>query len=131
MKAVLHLLFLVVLGLRCRAQVLCSCSEEGLLLHSSAQASRCTGLSCGAQALGTRASSCGEWAPLPCGTWNLPRRGIKPVSPALAGGFLTSLPPGKSDMRLVKRAARGSLGKLERKSRSAGFYHKPLGAICL
>ena len=62
--------------------------------------------------------------------WNLPRPGIKPVSPASAGGFLTSLPPGKSDMRLVKRAARGSLGKLERKSRSAGFYHKPLGAIC-
>ena len=28
--------------------------------------------------------------------WNLPRPGIKPVSPALAGGFLTSGPLGKS-----------------------------------
>ena len=28
--------------------------------------------------------------------WNLPGPGIKPVSPALAGGFLTTGPPGKS-----------------------------------
>ena len=30
------------------------------------------------------------------GTWNLPGPGIKPVSPALAGGFLSTVPPGKS-----------------------------------
>ena len=28
--------------------------------------------------------------------WDLPRAGIEPVSPALAGGFLTTAPPGKS-----------------------------------
>ena len=28
--------------------------------------------------------------------WDLPRPGIKPVSPALAGRFLTTVPPGKS-----------------------------------
>ena len=28
--------------------------------------------------------------------WDLPLPGIKPVSPALAGGFLTTAPPGKS-----------------------------------
>ena len=28
--------------------------------------------------------------------WDLPGPGIKPVSPALAGGFLTTVPPGKS-----------------------------------
>ena len=28
--------------------------------------------------------------------WNLLGPGIKPVSPALAGGFLTTAPPGKS-----------------------------------
>ena len=27
--------------------------------------------------------------------WDLPRLGIKPVSPALAGGFFTTEPPGK------------------------------------
>ena len=32
---------------------------------------------------------------LPCGMWNLPRPGIEPMSPALAGRFLTSGPPGK------------------------------------
>ena len=28
--------------------------------------------------------------------WNLPRPGLEPTSPALAGGFLTTVPPGKS-----------------------------------
>ena len=27
--------------------------------------------------------------------WNLPGPGLEPVSPALAGGFLTTAPPGK------------------------------------
>ena len=30
--------------------------------------------------------------------WDLPGPGLKPVSPALAGGFLTTAPPGKPDM---------------------------------
>ena len=30
--------------------------------------------------------------------WDLPRPGIEPVSPALAGGFLTTAPPGKSQL---------------------------------
>ena len=30
-----------------------------------------------------------------CGMWGLPRSGIEPVSPALAGGSLTTAPPGK------------------------------------
>ena len=28
--------------------------------------------------------------------WDLPRPGLEPVSPAFAGGFLTTVPPGKS-----------------------------------
>ena len=35
-------------------------------------------------------------AELPCGIWDLPRRGIEPMSPALAGGFLITGPPRKS-----------------------------------
>jgi len=27
--------------------------------------------------------------------WDLPESGIEPVSPALAGGFFTTVPPGK------------------------------------
>ena len=38
-------------------------------------------------------SSCGTWALLPL-MWNLPRPGSNPVSPALAGRFLTIGPPG-------------------------------------
>ena len=33
---------------------------------------------------------------MPCDVWSLPRPGIEPVSPALAGRFLTTGPPGKS-----------------------------------
>ena len=40
-------------------------------------------------------SSCGSRAQLLCGMWDLPRPGLEPVSPALAGGFSTTAPPGK------------------------------------
>ena len=44
-----------------------------------------------------RLSSHGAWAKSPRGLWILPRLGIKPTSPALAVGFLTTgLPSGRS-----------------------------------
>ena len=42
-----------------------------------------------------RLSSCGSRAQLLRGMWDLPRPGLKPVSPALAGRFSTTAPPGK------------------------------------
>ena len=39
--------------------------------------------------------SCGVWAQLLWGMWDLPGPGIKPVSPALTDGFLTTVSPGK------------------------------------
>ena len=48
--------------------------------------------SCSAQASGVVAQTL-----LPCGLWDLPRPGMKHVFPALAGGFLTIEPPGKSE----------------------------------
>ena len=36
--------------------------------------------------------------------WDLPGPGVKPVSPALAGGFLTTEPPGKPYRWLLRRA---------------------------
>ena len=89
----------------------------GATFRCGARASHCSGFSCcGARALGTWASvvvarrlgSCGSWAlerrlsscdtraQLLRGMWDLPGPGIKPMSPALAGGFLTTAPPGKS-----------------------------------
>ena len=41
-------------------------------------------------------SSCGIRAQLLLGMWDLPRLGIKPVSPALAGKFQSTIPPEKS-----------------------------------
>ena len=42
-----------------------------------------------------RLSSCGSQAQLLRGMWDLPRPGLEPMSPALAGRFSTTAPPGK------------------------------------
>ena len=42
-----------------------------------------------------RLSSCGSRAQPLCGMWDLPRPELEPVSPALAGRFSTTAPPGK------------------------------------
>ena len=76
-----------------------SCNEWGLLCSFSACTSHCSGFSCrGARALGLAGS-----ADVVPGLSCLGARGIldsspeiKPVSPALAGEFLTTGPPGKS-----------------------------------
>ena len=51
--------------------------------------------SCGSRALERSLSSRGARAYLLHGMWDLPGPGIEPVSPALAGRFLTTVPPGK------------------------------------
>ena len=73
----------------------------GLLPSYDVWASHCSGFSCGALALG-RSGSLSVALRLSCSmacwslVWDLPRPGIKPASPALADGFLTTGPPGKS-----------------------------------
>ena len=42
-----------------------------------------------------RLSNCGSRAQLLRGMWDLPRPGLEPVTPALAGRFSTTAPPGK------------------------------------
>ena len=73
---------------------------RGLLCGGS---SHCSGVSyCRARALGKlqslqHASSVVVAHGLSCsGMWNRPRSGIEPLTPALAGGFLSSASPGKS-----------------------------------
>ena len=53
-------------------------------------------ISYGSQDLQHKINSCGAWVQLLCGMWDLPRPRIKPMSPALAGGFFIPEPPGKS-----------------------------------
>ena len=59
--------------------------------------------SCGSWALEHRRSSCGARAQLLRGMWDPPGPGLEPVSPALAGRFLTTVPPGKSFSQILKR----------------------------
>ena len=42
-----------------------------------------------------RLDSCGAWAKLSLGMWDLPGPGNKSLYPALAEGFFTTKPPGK------------------------------------
>ena len=73
-----------------------SCSEQGLLPSRSAWASPCGGFSCcRAWALELRLSGCGFIA---LRHVDLSGSGIKPMSPALAGRFSTTGPPGKSQV---------------------------------
>ena len=58
--------------------------------------------SCGLRPLERKLSSCGAQAQLLQGVWDLPGPGLKLVSPALAGGFLTTVPPGKSEIAFLK-----------------------------
>ena len=48
-----------------------------------------------------RLSSCGSRAQLLRGMWDLPRPGLEPMSPALAGRFSTTAPPGKPPCRTL------------------------------
>ena len=69
----------------------------GISVHCSVWVSHCSGFSyCGAWALGHSGfSSCSLQAGLLFGNWDLPKLGIEPLSPALAGRFFSTEPPGK------------------------------------
>ena len=67
--------------------------------HSS---SRCVGLVAEHRLQTRRLSNCGSRAQLLRGMWDLPRPGLKPVSPALAGRLSTTAPPGKPSSCSIK-----------------------------
>ena len=118
----LFVFYLSALGLGCCAQAFSNCRERGATLRCSVWASHCGGFyCCGARAPGMRASvvvprglqstgsavvahrlqtrrlsNCGSRAQLLRGMWDPPGPGLKPMSPALAGGFPTTAPTGKS-----------------------------------
>ena len=72
------------------------------LLWLQSTGSRCAGFSsCGLRALECRLSSCGTRAQLLRSMWDPPGPGLKPMSPALAGGFLTTVPPGKPEIGYI------------------------------
>ena len=84
------------LGLRFCARAFSSCGEWGPLLIAVRGPLTIAASLAAEQRLQTlRLSSCGSRAPLLRGMWDLPRPGHEPVSPALAGRFSTTAPPGK------------------------------------
>ena len=44
--------------------------------------------------------------------WDLPGPGLEPVSPALAGGFLTTAPPGKPPEPILEETVNAFLSHL-------------------
>ena len=87
------LLLVAVCGLLIVVAALC-CGARALGMWAAVVVTR--GLSsCSSRTPERRLGSCGAQAQLLCGMWDLPGPGLEPVSPALAGGFLTTVPPGK------------------------------------
>ena len=87
------------LSLRFCARAFSSCSERGPLLITVRGPLTITASLVAEHRLQThRLSSCGSRVQLLHSMWDLPRPGLEPVSPALAGGFSTTAPPGKPSM---------------------------------
>ena len=99
---------MAVLGLHFCARAFSSCGKRGplfiavrgpltvaasLVAEHRLQTRRLS--SCGLQALERRLSSCGSRAQSLRSMWDLPRPGLEPAFPALAGRFSTTAPPGK------------------------------------
>ena len=89
-------LVLAVLGLRFCARAFSSCGEQGPLFIAVRGPLTIAASVVAEHRLQTRRlSSCGSRAQLLRGMWDLPRPGLEPVSPALAGRLSTTAPPGK------------------------------------
>ena len=89
-------IFLAVLGLRFCARASSSCSERGplfIVVHGPLIVA--ASLVAEHRLQTRRLSSCGSRAQLLRSMWFLPRPGLEPVSPALAGRFSTTAPPGE------------------------------------
>ena len=89
-------LFLAVLGLRFCARAFSSCGKRGpLYIAVRGPLTIAASLVAEHRIQTRRLSSCGSQAQLLHGMWDLPRPGLELVSPALAGRFSTTAPPGK------------------------------------
>ena len=86
---------MAVLGLRFCARAFSSCSKWGpLFITARGPLIIAVSLVVEHRLQMRRLSNCGSQAQLLHGMWDLPRPGLEPVSPALAGRFSTTAPPG-------------------------------------
>ena len=88
--------FWAVLGLRFCARAFSSCGEWGpLFIAVRGPLTAAASLVAEHKLQTRRLRSCGSWAQSLRGTWDPPRPGLEPMSPALAGRFSTTAPSGK------------------------------------
>ena len=101
-KFIYYFLFIYVcIGLRFCARAFSSCSKRWPLFIAVRGPLIIAASLVAEHRLQTRRlSNCGSQAQLLCGIWDLPRPGLKAVSPALAGRFSTTAPPGKPSVFL-------------------------------
>ena len=100
---ILCIYFLAVLDLCCFARAVSSCSRQrGATLGCRVPTSRCEASLApehrpeGAWASAVVASQLRRSAACGSSVWDLPGSGVKPMSPELAGGFLSTAPPRSS-----------------------------------
>ena len=87
---------MAVLGLRFCVRAFSSCGKWGpLLIAVRGPLTIAASLVAEHRLQTCRLSSCGSRAQPLRGMWDLPRPGLEPVSPALAGRLSTTAPPGK------------------------------------
>ena len=87
---------MAVLGLPFCARAFSSCGERGpLFIAVRGPLTIAASLVAEHRLQTRRLSHCGSRAQLFHGMWDLPRPGLEPVSPALAGRFSTTAPTGK------------------------------------
>ena len=95
---------MAVLGLRFCVRAFSSCGKWGPLFIAV-----CVPLTIEASLVAEhrlqtrRLSNCGSRGQLLHGMWDLPRPGLEPVSPALAGRFSTTAPPGKPYISIFEK----------------------------
>ena len=88
---------MAVLGLRFCVRAFSSCGKQGpLFIVVRRPLTIAASLVAEHRLQMRRLSNCGSRAQLLRGMWDLPRPDLEPVSPALAGRFSTTAPPGKS-----------------------------------
>ena len=95
---------MAVLGPRLCARALSSCGKRGPPFITVRGPLTVTASPVAEHRLQTRRlSNCGSRAQPLRGTWDLPRPGLEPASPALAGRFSTTAPPGKPSFFFLNR----------------------------
>ena len=90
---------MAVLGLRFCARAFSSCGKRGpLFIAVRGPLIIAASLITEHRLQTRRLSNCGPRAQSLRGMWDLPTPGLEPVSPALAGRFSTTAPPGKPNI---------------------------------